>query len=261
MHLLTPGNFYVPVVCSGSFDSNTTPPLFVTALKLKSARKKSGSRVKSLFLELLRGKSIQRALLTHEVSSIRLEGKGIDLGAKDGFSAQYRHMDMTAADITFTDINPKHDGVMTLDVESRFPIESDSYDFVLSFFLLEHVFDTAMVLGEAARITRPGGQIIGAVPQIERYHPDPDDYLRFTSSGIRRYLSDAGYVNIEIIPIGAGPMSVAAQMVCNVLKLRLLTVPIGMFGFVADQFVDAFAQSSLSHMYAFSHLFIAEQPG
>jgi len=216
--------------------------------------------MRTVFSELVRGKSLPRALLAHEIGSVKLSGNGIDLGSKDGFSAQYRHMDHGSANITFTDLNPRDDEVVQLDVESTFPLDSESFDFVLSFFLLEHVFDTRHVLSEAFRITRPGGMIIGAVPQTERYHPDPDDFIRFTSSGMTRFLEEAGYEAVETIPLGTGPVSIAAQMICNLAKIRLITVPLGMLGMSADLAMKNIAGRQFADMYAFSHMFIATRP-
>jgi SAM-dependent methyltransferase len=214
----------------------------------------------TLIRELLRGKSIPRALLAHESKSVRLEGKGIDLGSRDGSSAQYRYMDTSGAEITFTDLHPKDDTVVQLDVESNFPIDSESFDFVLAFYLLEHVFDTRHVLAEAFRITRPGGMIFGVIPQTEQYHPDPDDYLRFTSSGISRFLTQAGYKDVQTVPIGTGPASIATGTISSLAKIRPITVPLNMLGITIDLAIKNIARRRLSNIHAFSHMFVATRP-
>ena len=48
--------------------------------------------------------------------------------------------------------------------ESALPFDSDSFDNVLSFEVLEHLFDPARALQEIRRVLQPAGQLIGSVP-------------------------------------------------------------------------------------------------
>lgn len=64
------------------------------------------------------------------------------------------------------------------------PFRSGSLDAALSNAVLEHLPDPAAALEETARILRPGGVLILATHGIYPYHPCPDDYTRWTRSGL-----------------------------------------------------------------------------
>jgi SAM-dependent methyltransferase len=60
------------------------------------------------------------------------------------------------------------------------PFPDDSFDLVTSFQVLEHVPDPMVFLGELARVTRPGGQIILATPNAAtRLYPGMTPWNRF----------------------------------------------------------------------------------
>lgn len=60
------------------------------------------------------------------------------------------------------------------------PFPDDTFDLVTSFQVLEHVPDPGVFLGELARVTRPGGQIILATPNAAtRLYPGMTPWNRF----------------------------------------------------------------------------------
>ena len=63
---------------------------------------------------------------------------------------------------------PRADGIV-LGVGERLPFADDSYDFVLSNEVLEHVADDRACAAEMVRITRPGGRILIFAPN--RWYP------------------------------------------------------------------------------------------
>ncbi len=209
---------------------------------------------RSYISELFGGKSIPRALLADVCSRIVLNGKGIDLGAKDSAGLQYRYMDTSDASITFTDIRPARSGVVQVDVESEFPFESGSFDFALMFYLLEHVYDYRNALAETARVLKPGGRLIGVVPQTERFHPDPDDYFRFTESGLRRSFEDAGFRQIELQLIGIGPFTAGAHLTASATRLRL---PLALAAYALDLVVSKVLRKDINDPYALAIFFEA----
>jgi SAM-dependent methyltransferase len=72
------------------------------------------------------------------------------------------------------------------------PVEDESVDVVLSTQVLEHVIDPQSYLNECRRVLRPGGQLLLSTHGIMVYHPDPDDYWRWTCAGLRRIVVEAG---------------------------------------------------------------------
>jgi SAM-dependent methyltransferase len=78
------------------------------------------------------------------------------------------------------------------------PLAADSVDAVICAELLEHVPDPRAVLGEVARVLRPGGVLLISVPFLFRIHGDPFDYGRYTDHYWREVLDGAGFAEITI---------------------------------------------------------------
>jgi SAM-dependent methyltransferase len=73
------------------------------------------------------------------------------------------------------------------------PLADSSFDMVLSIQVLEHVLDPARYLAECFRLLRPGGSMVLSTHGIMYYHPDPEDYWRWTSGGLARVVEEAGF--------------------------------------------------------------------
>lgn len=82
---------------------------------------------------------------------------------------------------------------VTIERLYELPIPSLSTDVVLSTQVLEHVSEPASYLGEAYRILRPNGLLILSTHGVWRYHPDPFDYWRWTSEGLRTTIEQHGF--------------------------------------------------------------------
>lgn len=139
-------------------------------------------------------------------------------------------------------------GATTLDISAtgapdvvadahRLPIRSHSFDGVVASQLLEHVLQPAVVIAEAARVLRPGGTFLCAVPFLYWIHSDPHDYYRFTGEGLTHLLAEQ--FDGEIVVRGYGSkFAVAADVLASVtaestifrigprwIRLRLLGAP------------------------------------
>ncbi len=107
-----------------------------------------------------------------------------DLPYRDAFGAD---VDYLAADLpgnARANVTIADDG--TVDVEDA------SVDVVLSTQVLEHVTDPTLYLRECERVLRPGGRLLLTTHGTMFYHPDPVDYWRWTSAGLRKAVTDAG---------------------------------------------------------------------
>jgi len=93
------------------------------------------------------------------------------------------------------DIPPGEGLDLTLDGEGVLPNEPDaSYDVVLSTQVLEHVPDAPRYLAEAFRLLRPGGALILTTHGLIPEHGCPYDFTRWTSDGLARAMTEAGFV-------------------------------------------------------------------
>ena len=58
------------------------------------------------------------------------------------------------------------------------------------------------MLSECFRILKPKGHLFLSVPFLVGVHGDPADFQRWTEDGLRRIVSDAGFGEIDIEPMG-----------------------------------------------------------
>ena len=84
------------------------------------------------------------------------------------------------------------------------PFCDSSIDGVVSESLLEHVALPDRVAREMVRVLKPGGFLYVSAPFIHPYHASPDDFNRWTSSGLRFLFRD-----LEVVETGvrSGPWS------------------------------------------------------
>ena len=163
--------------------------------------------------EVLRGKTGLRSIQNVMTSDLQLKGSVIDLGARDGNSSYYRFIDHSEAQITFCDLFSEEQGVKRVDLEQPLPFDDNSFDHVLLFHVLEHVYNTDQLLSEMCRICR--NQVLIVVPFSAGYHPDPHDYFRFTNESLNLKMQSAGFSEIKVVSWGYGPF----RAVCAVALL------------------------------------------
>jgi len=86
------------------------------------------------------------------------------------------------------------------DITKPFPFKTESFETVICTQVLEHILTPQKVLNEIYRVLKQNGNLIFSVPFLERFHPDPKDYWRFTKEGIEELLKK--FKIIKTIPVG-----------------------------------------------------------
>ena len=84
-------------------------------------------------------------------------------------------------------------------------LESGSMDYVLSSQVLEHVSDPIGYINEASRVLRSSGLIILSTHGVWSYHPDPNDYWRWTSAGLRKIVEESGFEIVRFTGLMSPP--------------------------------------------------------
>ena len=139
----------------------------------------------------------------------RLEGRVLDVGSG---GSPYRSL-----------LGPKVTGYVALDRPGtdpapdvigdaqQLPFADASFDAVFSTQVFEHVPSPDAAVSEAARVLRPGGRFLLAVPGVWPTHESPHDYWRFTRHGLAR-LFDAHGLDLDGLEALGGLWSTVGQM-------------------------------------------------
>jgi len=101
---------------------------------------------------------------------------------------------------------------------SVLPFRAGSIDAMVSESVFEHVPDATRFASEMVRVLAPGGYIYVSAPFIHPYHTSPDDFNRWTMSGLRYLFRD-----LEIVESGVrtGPWSALLMFLANWLGVLL----------------------------------------
>lgn len=86
------------------------------------------------------------------------------------------------------------------DLNKPLPIGDESVDHVVSFEVMEHLAEPRVMLGEACRVLRSGGQLTISVPFQWWVHEAPWDFFRYTCHGLEYLLQRAGFVHVAVTP-------------------------------------------------------------
>ena len=178
---------------------------------------------RQIVLEALKGKGLGRTLMNETLSEFELSGDILDLGAGSDSASYNRFLKFKRPfRVTYSDYYKTGPNLVRIDLEQPFGVASGAYDFVLCFNVLEHVYDFRNLIGESYRVLRPGGVFIGCTPFMQRFHPDPNDYFRYTHEALCRMFAEAGYECDTMLSLGFGPFSAAvsqwASLVPRVLR-------------------------------------------
>ena len=91
------------------------------------------------------------------------------------------------------------------------PFEDARFDCAVCTQLLEHAGDPAAVVAELHRVLRSGGVAFVSTHGVIRYHPNPDDYWRWTHAGLERLFADAGeWESVDVYPNGGTASAIAS---------------------------------------------------
>ncbi len=165
-----------------------------------------------IFIESRRGKTLARILLNHALSDVRLSSAILDFGSSSESASYNRFLKYEKPyQVTRTDLYRDGPGMVKLDLEKPFPLPGNSFDHITCFNVLEHIYSYRNCIGEAYRVLKSGGTFVGGTPFLVSYHSDPHDYFRYTHEGIEKIFTEIGFVCEQIISLGFGPLTVAAE--------------------------------------------------
>lgn len=118
-------------------------------------------------------------------------------------------------------------------------IENGIADWVISTQVLEHVEAPDKYLREAYRITKKNGMILISTHGFWLYHPDPQDYWRWTASGLNKLLKDNGWQVDHTIGI-FGFAAAAMALLQDAVSINLPSFLRAPFCILTQQIVNVF---------------------
>lgn len=186
-------------------------------------------------------------------------GRVLDYGCAD---APYRDFFGPGTEYVAADLPGNPHATLDLNADGTVPLPDAHLDAILSTQVLEHVTDPGLYLAECARLLRPGGRLLLSTHGIMVYHPDPDDYWRWTCAGLRRAVEQAG---LEVVRF-EGIMGLAAtglQLVHDSIFWRLPRWLMRPFSFVLQSLIalaDRFERRESRDMNALVFAVVARKP-
>jgi SAM-dependent methyltransferase len=114
-------------------------------------------------------------------------GAGECVYKKFFFHADYVSQDLCIGDKDW-DFSP-------IDIKSDIygiPVENESFDFILSMEVLEHLRYPDRAFREFSRILKPGGKLFLVCPLTWAEHQKPNDYFRYTKFALRSLANENG---------------------------------------------------------------------
>ncbi len=109
----------------------------------------------------------------------------------------------------------RHPSVHVLADAARLPFASNAFGGALSTAVLEHVRRPGAAMTEIARVCAPGGLVYIEVPFLQGFHASPNDYQRYTSSGVAELLRDFQDVEVGVC---VGPSSALSWVLRGYVK-------------------------------------------
>ncbi len=150
-------------------------------------------------------------------------GRVLDAGA--GRLTYAPRLRQVAREVISLDRYRIKDGLNILSDLVELPLADNSFDSVFCSQVLEHVPDPHSVLGEFARILRPGGTLLLSVPHLAYLHNEPHDYYRYTEFGLKHLLGESGF-EIQEIRWSGGVLSFLGHMPSTLIVNLAWGIPV-----------------------------------
>ncbi|AZO55834.1 MULTISPECIES: class I SAM-dependent methyltransferase [unclassified Mesorhizobium] len=97
-----------------------------------------------------------------------------------------------------------------LAVLEKIPFQDESFDYVISNAVLEHVRDPFAAAREMTRVLKPGGEMFVHVPFLQPYHGYPHHYYNMTKDGLQSLFDPGMEVLSHTVPFYFHPVWVAS---------------------------------------------------
>jgi SAM-dependent methyltransferase len=138
----------------------------------------------------------------------------LDVGA--GIKPYYPFFQAYADDYVGVDVAAGADLEGTVEA---IPVEDGGFEVVLCTQVLEHCDDPARAVRELRRVVKPGGRVLASTHGTMVYHPAPNDFWRWTHTGLDRLFRDNGDWSTVTVTPGSGTTACVGMLVAHYLDL------------------------------------------
>ncbi|MFI3285334.1 MAG: class I SAM-dependent methyltransferase [Rikenellaceae bacterium] len=153
----------------------------------------------------------QRSLLAYHEAAKRISGRVLEIGTGSGYGVKIIAPHATR----FTTLDkhlPAADLLKETTVEFKeatvppLPFEDESFDFVISFQVIEHIKDDKLFVEEIRRVLRPEGSFIVSTPNIKMSLTRNPWHVREYTKEEFSSLLGIGFSKIEALGVGGDAM-------------------------------------------------------
>jgi SAM-dependent methyltransferase len=135
-----------------------------------------------------------------KANSDSFQGQILDVGCG---SKPYRHLFKKCSNYVGVDVRTSGHNHNTSKIDLyfdglRLPFSDGSFDSVVSFEVLEHVFEPRVFMKEISRVTKLNGYVMLTVPFVWPEHEKPYDYARYTTFGLTHLAKECGMEPISL---------------------------------------------------------------
>jgi SAM-dependent methyltransferase len=128
------------------------------------------------------------------------------------------------------------------DLSVVWPFKPDSFDVVISMWVVEHLMKPEQFFREAFRVLKRNGVLVCGVPFIYRKHGSPSDYWRFTDATLAYMAQLAGFQKVAVWSIGGTPCLTCLSLVWPFVKIRLLGILLVLMAYGFDAMLRSVCQ-------------------
>jgi SAM-dependent methyltransferase len=149
-------------------------------------------------------------------------GKVLDVGCGNSpfrFLVDTSKANYTGIDIENTEDFDYHNSDKIVFDGENIPFENESFDYVLSTEVLEHIENPEKIIGEMYRVLKPEGEAIITIPWSARVHFEPYDFCRYTPFKLKKLFS--AFQNIKILNRGTDINSLVSKMIAIFMGLSI----------------------------------------
>ncbi len=109
------------------------------------------------------------------------------------------------------DIQGNESADIIINPDGTLPSPDNSFSCVFSSQVLEHVQNYSLYLNESYRVIKNNGKLVLSTHGFWKYHPDPNDYWRWTWAGLKKIIEESGFVIEKMYSVQSLP-SISIQL-------------------------------------------------